>query len=110
MKKWAKEEAKAMKEAQKFARKLKKRQEAAVAPNVPSVPFERPAPSPSPKARQEEGIFESSEGLNPRKAFQVRCPQCGKTLAVKETSPYHRCPACDKVFKLKKYETYVLKD
>ena len=31
--------------------------------------------------------------------WQVICPSCGKTLAVKQ-APYHRCPVCGKVFRL----------
>ena len=31
--------------------------------------------------------------------WQVVCPTCGKTLAVKD-APFHRCPACGKVFKI----------
>ena len=31
--------------------------------------------------------------------WQVVCPSCGKTLAVKQ-APYHRCPVCGKVFRL----------
>ncbi len=46
---------------------------------------------------QDEG-----EGVNyselPTK-WEVVCPNCGKSLAVKE-APYHRCPACGKVFRL----------
>ena len=48
--------------------------------------------------------------LNPKKDWRVRCPQCGKELNVKDTTPYHRCPACSKVFTLRKFETYTKKE
>lgn len=48
--------------------------------------------------------------LNPKKDWRVRCPQCGKELNVKDTTPYHRCPACHKVFTLRKFETYTKKE
>ena len=95
-----------MKKAEKRAKKAKNGK--SVAASAPAL-MERPAPSPSPRARKEEGIFESDEAINPKKTFQVRCPQCGKTLAVRETSPYHRCPACSKVFSLRKFEKYTIK-
>ena len=104
----AKKETAAVKKAEKRAAKEKKNQ--AVKPTATAaVMMQKPAPSPSPRARREEGIFESEEGMNPKKVFQVRCPQCAKTLSVRETSPYHRCPACGKVFSLRKFEKYTLK-
>ena len=48
--------------------------------------------------------------LDPNKRWNVRCPQCGKQLSVRDVSPYHRCPSCDKVFSLRKFETYVKKN
>lgn len=57
-----------------------------------------------------EAVNEIETPLDPHKQWDVRCPQCGKQLRVREVSPYHRCPSCDKVFKLRKFETYAKKD
>lgn len=97
------------KQAKKEAKALRKGKKGVASADAYAEKFERPAPSPSPRARREEGIVESEEGLNPKKVFQIRCPQCGKLLNVRETSPYHRCPACSKVFSLRKFEKYTLK-
>ena len=44
------------------------------------------------------------EGLPPQELLilDVKCPSCGKTLVIKDGSPYHRCPACGKVFQIRK--------
>ncbi len=86
----------------------------AVAP-APAPASIKPQPSPFEKAKQESLDNEDDElvelsGLDPKKDFKVRCPRCGKFLAVRDVSPYHRCPVCDKVFSLKKFQTYKRKD
>ena len=80
---------------------------------APAPVYILPMPSPATQEREkEEGTIEEKPEapLDPNKVWTVRCPQCGKHLNVRETSPYHRCPACDKVFQLRKFETYKRKE
>ncbi len=89
------------------------------APFTPVAPSPAPQnllPSPSPMtaaAEAEEQEKEETERtvedfeMNPHRKYKVYCPQCGKVLMARDSSPYHRCPACDKVFQLRKFKTYV---
>lgn len=43
------------------------------------------------------------------RSWQIRCPNCGKLLEVKDSSAYHRCPACAKVFQLSKSKKGVIR-
>ncbi len=92
-------------------------------PFVPLAPAPAPAnllPSPSPMTAAEEAKEQATEDtdeetettvedfeMNPNRVYKVYCPQCGKVLAARDTSPYHRCPKCDKVFELRKFKTFV---
>ena len=55
-------------------------------------------------------INELPATLNPKKDWKVRCPQCGKELNVKDSTPYHRCPSCSKIFTIRKFEAYLKKE
>ncbi len=38
------------------------------------------------------------EAFDPDKRWEVKCPNCGKLLTVRDMADYHRCPICQKVF------------
>jgi hypothetical protein len=111
--------AKSAKAEQKFVaaeRKLILKEKKAALRNKPVV--EQPivqAPVEDVVPQMESNVFnpepqEIQIPLDPNKKWNVRCPQCGKHLSVRDVSPYHRCPSCDKVFSLRKFETYVKKN
>lgn len=68
---------------------------APAAPVAPVAPVVAPASTPAPVEAP------SYEEEAPAKVWKVACPNCKKTLSVKDTR-FNRCPSCGKVFQIRK--------
>ena len=67
--------------------------------------FRREAEVKAAAKEEEEPVLEEVEV----RSWQIRCPNCGKLLEVKDSSAYHRCPTCAKVFQLSKSKKGVIR-
>ncbi len=61
------------------------------------APIIAPVIAPSIGASDEQKPEESTIPKVPRD-WEIKCPNCGKSLKINDKSNYHRCPACSKVF------------
>ncbi len=68
------------------------------APVAPVAPVVAPAPTPISAPALETPSYEEEA---PAKVWKVACPNCKKTLSVKDTR-FNRCPSCGKVFQIRK--------
>ena len=109
-KKNQKAETKMSKQEDDFAKKNAAVATLAASTVVAAQKTEAPMQVKEPRQDLEFERNEIETELDPKKQWEVYCPECGRKLRVREASPYHRCPACDKVFKIRKFEAYTRKE